>query len=79
VFESVVPLLISLAVGVTLPAPTFIVIFCTVIDGAVLSTINALFAPSEPESPVAGNVNVAEFPAESFIVPLFHANAVVEL
>ena len=69
----------SLADKVTFPAPTFIVIFCTVIDGAVLSTTKALFAPNEPLAPGADNVNVAAFPAESFIVPPFKANAEVEL
>ena len=45
--------------------------------GAVVSIINALFAPKEPDAPGYDNVRVALLPAASFIVPLFNASAEV--
>ena len=45
--------------------------------GAVVSIINALFAPKEPDAPGDAKVRVALFPAASFIVPLFNASAEV--
>ena len=38
----------------------------------VVSIINALFAPKEPEAPGDAKVRVALFPEASFIVPLFN-------
>ena len=40
--------------------------------GTVVSIINALFAPKEPEAPSDAKVRVALFPEASFIVPLFN-------
>ena len=45
--------------------------------GAVVSIINALFAPKEPDAPGDDNVRVASLLAASFIVPLFNASAEV--
>ena len=47
--------------------------------GAIPSTTKALLAPREFVAPVAASVNVAAFPAASFMVPLFKANADVFL
>ena len=41
--------------------------------GTTPSITKALFAPKEPEAPGEAKVNVAAFPAASFIVPLFNA------
>ena len=46
--------------------------------GAVVSIINALFAPKEPEAPGDAKVRVALFPAASFIVPPFRAKDEVD-
>ena len=45
--------------------------------GAVVSIINALFAPKEPDAPGDAKVRVASLPAASFIVPPFNASAEV--
>ena len=47
--------------------------------GAVVSIINALFAPKEPDAPGDAKVRVALFPAASYIVPLFNDSAEVDL
>ena len=39
--------------------------------GAVVSIVNALFAPKEPDAPGVAKVRFALFPAASLIVPLF--------
>ena len=41
--------------------------------GAVVSTTNASLSDNELPPPIVGNVNVAAFPAASFIVPLLRA------
>jgi hypothetical protein len=41
-------------------------------------TTRALFAPSEPDAPGAGRVNVAAFVAASSTVPPFNANDEVD-
>ena len=74
---SEVPLLMSLITGVTCPAPTFIVMFCTIIEGLVLSTTKALFAASDPVAPGLTNVSTLAFPATSFIVPPLSPNELV--
>ena len=40
--------------------------------GAVVSIINALFAPKEPDAPGDAKVRIALFPSASFMVPLFN-------
>ena len=45
--------------------------------GAVVSIINALFAPKEPDAPGDAKVRVALFPSASFMVPLFNESAEV--
>mgnify|MGYP006241299703 CR=1 FL=1 len=45
--------------------------------GAVVSIINALFAPREPDAPGVAKVRVASLPAASFIVPPFNTSAEV--
>ena len=72
-------LLISDAVIVASPSALRVTVrFCATAVGAVLSTTKALFAPRDPEAPVALSVRVASFPAASLIVPPFSANALVD-
>ena len=47
--------------------------------GGASSTKIALLAPSEPDAPGDGRVNVASFKALSLMVPLFNENELVAL
>ena len=51
----------------------------SVIDGEVVSTMISLLLPRDPAAPGDGRVSVALFVAASRIVPLFKANAEVEI
>ena len=51
----------------------------TVRPGAVVSTTNALFAPSDPDAPGEGSVRSALLPPLFWIVPPFKASALVDL
>ena len=67
----------SLEEKVWLPS-SFIVIVLFADVGELLIT-KALFEPKELAAPGVAKVSIALFPAESFIVPLFNANAVVDI
>ena len=67
------------ATSPTFNVPSEVVEVTLVTVGTSPSITNALFAPKEPEAPGDAKVNVAAFPAASFIVPLFNAKELVAL